>query len=82
MSYAVRALRDGQGATGITIGHVVVAGWDNYVAEIILEDAEIGPFIADCLAAQARSRAASAPLEEKMPGPYDHWADRGEAEEI
>jgi hypothetical protein len=78
MSYAVRAWRDGTGATGITIGHVEAAGDNNYVAEITLHNAEIDPFIADCRAAQDRSRAATAPLHEAMPGPYDRWPDRTE----
>lgn len=73
MSYAVRAWRDKDGTSGITIGTVYPVGYDNHVAEIILTRAELGHFLGQCLAATERAARATGPMEEPMPGPYDKW---------
>ena len=71
MSWAVRAWRDATGAAGIIIGTVTPVGWDNHVAEIILEESEMDGFLSQCAAARQRAGKASRFLEEPMPGPYE-----------
>ena len=74
MSYAVRAWRDSRGDTGITIGAVTPAGWDNHVVEIMLDEAEVPVFLRHCAEALERARLMSGPAqEEPMPGAYEPW---------
>ena len=74
MSYAVRAWRDSHGTTGINIGHVEPVGWNNYVAEFTLDEAEVPVFLRHCAEALERARLMSGPAqEEPMPGAYESW---------
>ena len=75
MSWAVRAWRDAKGIAGITIGHVEPVGYDNYVAEIDLDEGELDGFLAQCAAAMQRAKASPSALREPLPGPYSRWDD-------